>query len=246
MVEAVRKRRGRERRKSDRSKKKAALRLPYLQNRMKFQEVLDEEGLARIHNASMQILEDIGIAFRDEAALEQWRKTGATVADDHVYPDRGMIMELVGKAPEKFAMASRNPERAVEIGGRNSVFIPMQGAPYVRDLDGIRRESTLEDLQNFNKITQMSSCYHLAAGFVVEANDLPVPHRHLEWVKSNLVHTDMPFFGDYIPESQFPVDASPKKSTVESPTEGRFYDDESTGQGTQGRYQFFEVVQDVP
>ena len=195
MVEAVRKRRGRERRKSDRNKKKATLRLPYLQNRMKFQEVLDEEGLARIHNASMQILEDIGIAFRDEGALEQWRKTGAKVADDHVYPDRGMIMELVGKAPEKFAMASRNPERAVEIGGRNSVFIPMQGAPNVRDLDGIRRESTLEDLQNFNKITQMSSCYHLAAGFVVEANDLPVPHRHLEWVKSNLVHTDMPFFG---------------------------------------------------
>ena len=196
MEEVKAKRRGRASRQSDlSSKKKNVQYLGALKNRLPFQTVLNEDELDKIHDASMRILEEIGIAFRDETALAHWREAGARVEDDLVFLDCEMVMDLIGKAPSAFSMTGRNLDRSVEIGGRSTVFCMMQGAPNVRDLDGVRRESRLEDIHNFLKLVQMSPGFQIAPGFVVEANDLPVPHRHLEFVRSNLVHTDMPFFG---------------------------------------------------
>jgi len=189
-------RRGRSARVRDRAEKSALPpRMPALARRLIPQEVLDAEGLERIHEASMQILEEVGIAFRDETALADWRRLGARVEGELVFPDRDLVMELVGRAPGEFDLVSRNPERVVAMGGRNTVFSPMQGAPYVRDLDGVRRQSTLDDLDTFSKLTQMAPCFHVAGGFTCEANDQPVPWRHLLFNASNLLYTDLPYFG---------------------------------------------------
>ena len=192
---ARRRRRGREERVKARENERAQRRFPPLRRRLQPFEVLTPEELERIHDASMGILEQVGIAFRDATALADWRRLGAKVEDDKVFLDRHMVMELVGQAPATFDMASRNPDRRITIGGPHTVFAPMQGAPHVRDLDGVRRQSTLADLDVFSKLTQMLPCLHIAGGFTCEANDLPVPWRHLHFVASNLLWTDLPFFG---------------------------------------------------
>lgn len=194
MVEANRRRQGREKRRIERIEKRTKLRLPHVTNTLPFTEVLSADGFARVHNAAMTILEEIGIAFRCEKALADWKSAGAKVHGNLVFADRNMIAELIAKAPKEWEFASRNPERRVKFGGRNAVFCTTQGAPYVRDLDGVRRNSTLEDVHNLNKIVQMSPCYQIGSGFVVEPMDIAVPHRHLEWVRSSLVYTDLPFF----------------------------------------------------
>ncbi len=188
-------RRGREERVRARETARRERRLPPLRRRLQPFEVLAPEELERIHDASMRILEEVGVAFRDPTALSDWRRYGAKVVDDKVFLDRHMVMELVGKAPAEFDMASRNPDRRITIGGPYTVFAPMQGAPHVRDLDGVRRQSTLADLDIFSKLTQMLPCMHIAGGFTCEANDLPVPWRHLDFVASNLLWTDLPTFG---------------------------------------------------
>lgn len=196
MTEATtRRRQGREKRKADRIEKRGSLRLPHVTNTLPFIEVLNAEGFERVHNAAMTILEQIGIAFRCDKALDDWKKAGAKVRGNLVFPDRHMIAELIAKAPKSWEFASRNPNRRVKFGGRDMVFCTTQGAPYVRDLDGVRRNSTLEDVHNLNKIVQMSPCYQIGSGFVVEPMDIAVPHRHLEWVRSSLIYTDLPFFG---------------------------------------------------
>ncbi len=73
----------------------------------------------------MRILEEVGVAFRDPTALSDWRRFGAKVDDDKVFLDRHMVMELVGKAPNTFEMASRNPDRGITIAGPHTVFAPM-------------------------------------------------------------------------------------------------------------------------
>ena len=42
-------------------------------------EIANEQMLADIHDASMQILETTGIRFQDEEAMELWQKAGAKV-----------------------------------------------------------------------------------------------------------------------------------------------------------------------
>lgn len=156
---------------------------------------VSEAQLDRIHAASMAILRDIGIEFRDETALQQWRAAGARVEGSRVHLTEAMVMDLIAKAPARFTIHGRNPAHLAEIGPDTMTFATMQGAPCVRDLDGIRRASTLEDLRNFNRLTQSLPGFHIAGGFTCEPTDIAVPWRHLEMVRSALLDTDLPFFG---------------------------------------------------
>ena len=156
---------------------------------------LSEAQLDRIHAASMAILRDIGIEFRDETALKQWRAAGARVEGARVYLDEAMIMELIAKAPARFTLHGRNPAHVAEIGPDTMTFGTMQGAPCVRDLNGVRRASTLADLRNVNRLTQALPGFHIAGGFTCEPTDIAVPWRHLEMVRTALLDTDLPFFG---------------------------------------------------
>lgn len=154
-----------------------------------------EAQLDRIHAASMAILRDIGIEFRDETALQQWRDAGAVVQGTRVKLDEAQIMALIAKAPSAFQMRGRDPNHVVNIAGDTMTFCTMQGAPLVRDLDGVRRSSTMEDLRNFNRLVQMLPGFHLTGGFTCEPTDIAVPWRHLHIIRSSLVDTDLPFFG---------------------------------------------------
>jgi trimethylamine---corrinoid protein Co-methyltransferase len=111
-----------------------------------FYDILPDEAVELIHEESCRILEEIGIEFRDDEAAAMWKAAGASVTDYRVRIDRAQLMELVGKIPSEFTMHARNPERTVRVGGKNSIFVPMYGAPYVRDFAGTRRYSTREDL----------------------------------------------------------------------------------------------------
>ncbi|MGF1608480.1 MAG: trimethylamine methyltransferase family protein [Kiloniellales bacterium] len=169
--------------------------LPTLVRQIPVYEVLDEEGVELIHDASMTILEEVGIDFRDDEALAIWRDAGADVREQRVRIGRDMLLELVGKAPESYRMAARNPERSVEVGGRNVIFVPSYGSPYVLDLEGRRRYSTLKDLQDFHKLAYLSPALHMTGGITCEPIDVPVAKRHLHIAYSALKHSDKPFMG---------------------------------------------------
>ncbi len=51
--------------------------LPGLTSALPLCEVMDGAQVERIDDASMSILENVGIVFRDPIALEDWRKAGA-------------------------------------------------------------------------------------------------------------------------------------------------------------------------
>ncbi|MER8849695.1 trimethylamine methyltransferase family protein [Mesorhizobium australicum] len=170
-------------------------RLTTLKYGIKPVEAVSEEQLERIHQASLAILREIGIEFRDETALREWREAGADVDGQRVRLEADMVMSLIAKAPSRFEMTSRDPAQRFEIAPDTMTFGAMQGAPNVRDLQGVRRASTIADLRDMNRLTQMLPGFHIAGGFTCEPTDVAVPWRHLHINHSSLVETDMPFFG---------------------------------------------------
>ncbi|MFQ5545830.1 MAG: trimethylamine methyltransferase family protein [Acidiferrobacterales bacterium] len=158
-------------------------------------EILNEEGVELIHHGSMKILEEVGIDFRDEEALAIWKQAGADVEDQRVHIGRELLMSLVAKTPDTYTMHARNPERSIKVGGRNTIFCPTYGSPYVIDLNNERRYSTLEDLQNFHKLAYMAPSLHMTGGIICEPTDIPVPKRHLHIAYSMLKYSDKPFMG---------------------------------------------------
>ena len=168
---------------------------PTLVRNIPVYEIVPDEAVELIHDESLKILEEVGCEFRDDEAISMWKAAGADVTGTRVRIDRALLMELVAKVPSEFTLNARNPERTVTIGGKNTVFVPMYGAPYVRDLDNERRYGSLDDLNNFHKLAYMSPTLHSSSSIICEPMEIPVPKRHLHIIHSALKHSDKPFMG---------------------------------------------------
>jgi trimethylamine--corrinoid protein Co-methyltransferase len=169
--------------------------LPGLTRNLPLCEVMDGEQVELIDNASMDILENTGVQFRDPIALEDWRKAGAKVVGELVFLDRGLVRDLISTIPADFTYHARNPANNLRLGGRHSVFVPMTGAPYLRDLDDVRRNPTLGDLEMFHKLAHMLPSMHSTAHHIVEPYDHPISQRHLRITYSSMKHSDKMFMG---------------------------------------------------
>ncbi|MEO0633034.1 MAG: trimethylamine methyltransferase family protein [Pseudomonadota bacterium] len=167
--------------------------LPGLTNTLPPCEVMDAAQVDKIDAASMDILENVGVQFRDPIALADWRAAGAKVVDEMVYLDRGLVRDLVATIPSDFTYTARNPARSLRLGGRHAMFVPMTGAPYLRDLDDVRRNPTLDDLAMFHKLSHMLPAMHSSAHHIVEPYDHPISHRHLAITYSSMKHSDKTF-----------------------------------------------------
>jgi trimethylamine--corrinoid protein Co-methyltransferase len=176
---------------------RAASSIPYITRRIPYYEVLDEEGLVLLERNADTILEEIGIDFREDAeALEVWKNAGADVQGERVHFPRGMCRSIIQRsAPREFIQHARNPARSVLIGGKNSVFAPAYGSPFVRNLDEGRRYARIEDFRNFVKLAYMATSLHHSGGTICEPVDLPVNKRHLDMVYSHIKYSDKPFMG---------------------------------------------------
>ena len=168
----------------------------HLRNPLPPTEILNPEQLEELHEASMQILETIGLDFFDEEALDLWEAAGAKVdrTERHVCFDRGLILELVAQAPSEFTWNGRNPERQVTIGGNRIAFAPAGGMVNVSKLETGRRASTFADGIELTKIIQMIPMIH-TGGAGVALGDVPVSLRHLRRALAYHQLTDKPMYG---------------------------------------------------
>jgi trimethylamine--corrinoid protein Co-methyltransferase len=172
-------------------------RQPFLTRTLAPYEVLSEEGLELLEHNADTILEEVGLEFRgDPEAVRTLREAGADVVGERVRFPRGMCRQIVqATAPREFTQHARNAERNVRIGDPYTVLAPNYGSPFVRDLDRGRRYGTLEDFQNFVKLTYLSPFLHHSGGTVCEPVDVPVNKRHLDMVYAHLRYSDKPFMG---------------------------------------------------
>ena len=169
--------------------------LPSLVHGLPYTEPMDPQQVERIDDASMAILEEIGVDFRDPVAIEDWKRAGAKVEGERVYLDRGLVRELIASIPSTITLHARDPEKSVTLGDGKSIFVPMTGAPFIRDLDDERRSGTLEDLGTFHKLSHLLPALHSSAHVICEPMDIPVNHRHLWITYSSMKHSDKTFMG---------------------------------------------------
>ena len=168
----------------------------YIERNIPNFEVLNEDALETIESNAEIILEEIGVNFVDNpAAIKRWKDAGADVQGERVHIPRGLARELCKTAPSEFTQHARNPERSVEVGGKNLVLAPVYGPPFVHDVHGGRRYATLEDFQKFVKLGYMSKWLHHSGGTVCEPTDVPVNKRHLDMLYAHMTLSDKPFMG---------------------------------------------------
>ncbi|HEX6306144.1 MAG TPA: trimethylamine methyltransferase family protein, partial [Anaerolineales bacterium] len=118
-------------------------------------EILSQADLERIHAATLEIIETVGVRFPSEKALDIWAAHGADV--DH----ESMIVKVPGEviesalkhAPSTYTLAARNPGQDLPLDG-NHVYVGTDGCGVeVIDLeDRVRRRSVLTDVADIARV----------------------------------------------------------------------------------------------
>ena len=154
-------------------------------------EPLRPEGVAAIHDGAMRILEEIGVEFLNEEALEILREAGCTIDGANVRMGRDFVMEMVAKAPSSFTLMPRNPARQITIGDGHINFGNVSSPPNYWDMEiGTKVPGTREMCANLLKLTQYFNCIHFAGGYPVEPVDIHASIRHLDVLFDKLTLTD--------------------------------------------------------
>ena len=145
-------------------------------------EILDEEGLALIHDGSMRILESIGLQIVSDEARALMVKCGARIdpRSGYVLMERELVMEYIAHAPSEITMHARNPAYNSIYGGNCINFMIVSSAPNCSDIVRGRRTGNFDDYCDFLRLGQAFNIVAMMAGYPVEPIDLPAHTRHLD------------------------------------------------------------------
>lgn len=153
-----------------------------------------DDDLQRVHDFSMRILQENGVQFQSERALEIFKKHGFKVSGQQVYMTEQEVRAALAKAPSHFVIRGRNNAHNLDLGAGDYGVPGPIGPVNVLDIDAGRRPGTLQDVENFVKIYQASPVMTMNSNNGVEANDIPAEMRHFLIMKTLLKNTDKPFY----------------------------------------------------
>ncbi len=169
---------------------------PFAQPRLRYAptEVVSADELEAIHQASLTVLEEIGIDVLDPEARSVYEAAGASV--DHetqrVRIDRTIIEAAMAHAPSSFTLHATNPAHSLQIGGNWIAYGSVASAPNVFDRDRGRRVGNIEDYRNLIRLGQMLTSVHFFGGYPVEPIDVHASVRHLDATYDALTLADKP------------------------------------------------------
>lgn len=180
---------------------------PFALNQLHREEVINtlplidcipEEAVDAIENASLKVLEEIGMEILHPPAVELLKQEGAKPSkndEKRLCFSREFILEKVSLARSSFTIKGREPSQSMKIGGRNIVFLPVGSAPNASDLDDGRRPGNFQDYIKFVKLNQYFNCLHSFNGYSVEPQDIHPSIRHLRCLREQLVLGNKPVKG---------------------------------------------------
>ncbi len=149
-------------------------------------EILTPQEVKKIHEATLWIIEKVGVRFPSKKALEIWAAHGAEVnREKMVVRAKGELIEKALKTcPPVYSLAARDPQQDLPLDG-NHVFVGTDGCGVeVIDIKtGERRVSCLQDVRDIARIADATE----QVGFhwvPVSAQDMPPETRGLHEIKA--------------------------------------------------------------
>ena len=136
---------------------------------------LSDDDVKRIHEASLDVLERVGIEVQASECREIFRRAGARIDDDadRVYIPRSMVEDALATARNEVRLYGRSSGHDLILGGRR-VYMGTGGAAVkVLDLEsGYARESTLADVARVGRLVDALDNIHFYLRCCV-ARDIP-------------------------------------------------------------------------
>src|SRR5690349_5697843 len=100
---------------------------------MSFATLLTQEQIERIHEASLEILEEVGLKVRYEPAREVFKQHGCSVEEERVKLPRAIVEKYRKMAPSTFTFHARDPKFDKTIPQDSPVIVTASSAPNIID-----------------------------------------------------------------------------------------------------------------
>jgi trimethylamine--corrinoid protein Co-methyltransferase len=149
-------------------------------------EVLTPQEVKKIHDATLWIIEKVGVRFPSKRALEIWAAHGAEVDGEKmvVRAKTELIEKALSTCPPVYSLAARDPQQDLPLDG-NHVFVGTDGCgvEVIDSKTGVRRTSCLQDVRDISRIADATEevAFHWVP---VSAQDMPPGTRGLHEIKA--------------------------------------------------------------
>lgn len=110
---------------------------------------IPREDIENIHRATVRVLEEVGVEFFHDKALEVFRNHGAKVEGNKVFITEELLNKALSTAPETFIWKGLKSD--VVVGGDNTITAPFSGVIKIREKDEVRTINS----EDFIKITKL-------------------------------------------------------------------------------------------
>ena len=133
----------------------------------------DQEIVELIHQNTLRILEEIGIAFLTEESLETLRSNGVRTEGNRAYFTEKQVMDALDAATKDFTVYARNSKYNVNMNMEDIYMTPGYGSAMVCELDGTVRPALFDDFLKLAAIVQESEEFSINGGILVQPSDIP-------------------------------------------------------------------------
>jgi len=157
--------------------------------------IVGQGDLPRIHEASIDLLENTGVIFEHEKVLEIFKTHGAKVQGKTVFIPSTLVETAMANTPDVYRHEAVNDQQSVTIGDGIAPH-PNIGCVFCEDMDRGKRRGLLEDFANFQKLSQASEIVKLTGASPVAPDDVEASERALYMLYETIKHTDKPLVGN--------------------------------------------------
>ena len=148
------------------------------------------DTLQKIHDNTLKLLLEIGIAFHDEASLETLAGGGVKISAGRAYFTEAQVLDALDKAAKSFTLRARNPEYDVRMDTSSLYVTPGFGSAMISDVSGATRSSKLDDFIKLCDIVSACDAFKINGGILAQPCELPGKISALAMVYTLLKRTD--------------------------------------------------------
>jgi trimethylamine--corrinoid protein Co-methyltransferase len=137
-------------------------------------ELFTRDQIHDFHLATLNILEDVGIAVHDRNAATVLADAGAEFEEKTgvVKLPQGMVNDAIRRVPKSVTLGGRTPKWDLHLWGKTVYSGSGSCAVNILDFDGKRRKATLKDLEDLTRLQDGLEHVHFISPIVLP-QDLP-------------------------------------------------------------------------
>ena len=157
-------------------------------------QILSQSHIRKIHNASLTILEQVGVEVPHPEMLSRFADAGARVnpAVNRVRIPADLVTRLIGQAGKQFSIYGRDLQRTAAFGqGRRNYNSGAGEASWVDAIGGPRRYATMADVAAAARFGDALDGINVV-GAMADPHELPVESRCVDVVASMIRNTTKP------------------------------------------------------